>query len=217
MKKYLCYISVITMMLTSCNKDALVGGGEIITEIRSTEIFDKIQISGNRETEIIKSNERKVEVTGYANLVHQYDEQVSNGILSFQYPAFSRVRRDNIRLKIYTPDITHIGLNGNSTLEIKDGFVADRLTFQLSGNTRVISEGGAINELRIDASGNPEIYLRPMQAKKVELQLSGNPWIEVFAGETLLVNASGAGKIKYWGSPLTTTLHLSGTVKVERQ
>ena len=215
--KKLFFLSIVSAVCTvSCTKDALVGTGEIKTEVRVLNQFDKVQISGNREAVIIKSEERKVELTGYANLVDRYSEKLKNGNLSFEYPAFTRVRNDNVKLKIYTPDLAMVGLSGNTRLTIGEGFSSDRLELQLSGNTFVEGGTGTVNVLRIDASGNPDILLKSVIAREADLHLSGNPEVEVFAEQKLSVNASGTGKIKYWGSP-ATSIKVSGTVKVERQ
>jgi hypothetical protein len=217
MKNLLCLCALSAMLLVSCSKDALVGSGNVITQIRTLDNFDNVFISGNREVIVTKSNEYKVEITGYENLVKQYKEELSNGNLSFGYPSLTRVKNDNINLKIFMPELSLLTISGNARINIGQGLYKSRLDLHLSGNPFIEAGQGNLQLLRIDASGNSEMKLRALQANMVDLKLSGNPYVEVYATERLSVDASGAGKVKYWGSPLTTDINLSGRVKVERQ
>ncbi|MCU0404496.1 MAG: DUF2807 domain-containing protein [Chitinophagaceae bacterium] len=217
MKRIIFVSLLVSSFFASCTKDVLVGSGSVISEERVPGTFDKVHISGNREVEIIKSNQQRVEVSGYANLVREYDDKLSNGSLSFEYPALSRVRNDNVKLKIYTSDLSLITLSGNCKLQLGEGFNWEKLDFHLSGNARVESLNGTANKLRIDASGNPDIFLKQLMVNEADLHLSGNPEVEVNVKDALHLNASGSGRIKYWGSPASSVINVSGNVKVERQ
>ncbi len=200
-------------MLQSCSKDVLKGDGPIRTETRTLTSFTSVDISGQRNVEIIKSDTKKVEVTGYDNLVDSYESKVDNGTLTFGFLNHLRVKNDNISLKIYTPDFSEIHLSGNNIVTISEGFTLNDFEASMSGNGKLYFKGGTANNLLVKSSGNGETYADNLVTQNVQVEISGNGTTEVQAVKTLSVRISGNGEVYYRGDPTVTT-KISGNGKV---
>lgn len=204
-----------SFLLQSCSKDVLVGDGPNRTETRELTTFKYVDISGNRNVEIIKSDIRKVEVTGYENLTVAYQSKVENGYLTFGYVNHWRVRKDNISLKIYTPDLSEIHLSGNNQVTIGAGFHFNDFEASMTGNGKLYFGEGTANNLKIKSSGNGETYAEKLLAQNVRVEISGNGLAEVQASKTLTVRISGNGEVHYWGNPQVSS-SISGNGKTIR-
>jgi len=188
-------------LLQSCSKDVLKGDGTIRTETRALTSFTSVDISGNRNVEIIKSDTKKVEVTGFDNLIGSYESKVDNGTLTFGFVNHWRVKNDNISLKIYTPDFSEIRLSGNNTVTIGAGFNLNDFEASMSGNGKLYFSDGTVNNLTIKSSGNGETHASNLVSQYVRVEISGNGTAEVNAVKTLSVRISGNGEVHYWGNP----------------
>jgi hypothetical protein len=201
-----------TILLTGCSKDILKGEGDIVMESRQVSDFTMVEISGNRFAEIIPSAESKVEITGYENLIPAFESRVINGKLYFDFPNHYNVRRDNIKLKIFTPVVGKLRLSGQTEVTITDGFNGQVFEAQLSGNGKLTTGTGNFETIGIFTSGNSRVYARNLTGNKVQVDVSGNGYIEVKAKAQLAVNISGNGEVHYWGTPAITT-KISGNGK----
>jgi hypothetical protein len=208
----LMFMLLAAVLLGACNKDVLRGDGPTITQSRTLPSFTSVAVSGTRSVEIIPSAESRVELSGYQNLVDAYSSSVTNGRLSFSYPAQTAVRRDNISLKIYTPQLGALWMDGDMKVLMKNGWQGQSLTVQLSGNGELRMEGGQLDSLVLRSSGNGLIYAEPLQARVAEVDLSGYARIQVRASEKLEVRISGDGEVHYWGNPMVTS-QISGRGK----
>lgn len=211
-------VLAITLLIgtTACQKDVLRGEGNTVTETRALAAFNAIGISGNRQVEIIKSTESKVEITGYQNLVAAYSANTSNGQLRFEFPNHTRVRNDNIRLKIYTPSLNSISLSGNNKVQVSNGFIGTNMECRLSGSGEVNFAGGLFTNLNIDVSGSATVNAQAATATHGRVDISGNGKIELRATETLRVSISGDGEVYYHGNP-TLTQQISGRGRIVKR
>lgn len=200
------------VLLQSCSKDVLKGDGAIRTETRSLASFANVDISGNRTVEIIKSDTRKVEVTGYENLTTAFVSKVENSNLTFGFQNQWRVKNDNISLKIYTPDLSELHLSGNNTVTLGDGFTLNDLEASMTGNGKLYFTGGTVENLTVKSSGNGETHAEKLQAQNVKVEISGNGLAEVKAAKTLSIRISGNGEVHYWGNADVTS-NISGNGK----
>lgn len=198
---------------TSCEKEVLRGEGNTVTATRTFAAFNTVEISGDRQVDIIKSTESKVEITGYQNLVTAYTANITNGKLSFEFPNRTRVRNDNIRLKIYTPTLSGVTLSGNNKVQVSNGFTGANMECRLSGSGEVNFAGGLFTNLDIHVSGSATVNAQAATATHARVDISGNAKIEVKATETLRVNISGDAEVYYHGNPILTQ-QISGRGKI---
>jgi len=211
--KHTVIVFISAILFSSCNKEVLRGEGSITAETRSLPAFTAIEVSGNRQAEIILSAESKVEITGYQNLVPAYQSHVSNGKLRFEFNNYHNVKNDNISLKIYTPSVSAISMSGNTEVQVSENFSADYFEAFLSGNGTLRMHGGNFNQLKLHTSGSAKVYASAVLSKQSNISVSGNGYLEVQASKTLDVHISGNGEVHYWGNP-TVSSSISGNGKI---
>jgi len=211
----LTLLSAIVLLVSSCTKEPLRGHGDIITETRSLSSFKKLSLSESMEIEVIKSIERKVEITGYANLVAALETKNSNQRLMLDYGNRIWVRNDNVKLKIFTPDIEAIEISGSSNVILRTGF-SGRLDVNISGSGSLYTDSTNFDHLNLNISGSGNINTEPATTKNAEAHIGGSGKIKVRVSEFLKVRIGGNGEVKYWGNP-QTDVNISGNGKVLRQ
>jgi hypothetical protein len=210
-------LAALALLSASCEKDVLRGSGAVVTETRQLAPFHNIQIDGTTESEVVFSTESKVEITGYQNLVNEYLSEVNNLSLKFRFRNLQNIRNNNLRVKIYTPNLRSVSLSGDLGMVIGEGFKANSFYANLSGITRLEWNGGEYKETYYDVSGNAKLYARLLKANSVVIEASGNTKAEATALEQLDATASGTSEIAYWGRPPIINIHLTGRAKVERK
>lgn len=218
MKKMVSHVIVFVtaiVLLQSCSKEVLRGEGPVVTEARQLQPFRKISVSGNRHAEIIISNESKVEIKGYQNLVGVYRSDVVNGELRFEYPVFSRIQNDNITLKIYTPRAEALKMSGHTEVVVGNGLQAASFEADISGQGILRMQGGDVNSLSFFTSGDARIYAEAVASRNATVNMSGNGRVELRSSETLHVNISGNAEVHYWGNPTVHSV-ISGNGKTIR-
>jgi len=216
MKSIIQYSAILffsAVLFSSCTKDVLRGEGSVTAETRSLPTFSAIEVSGNRQAEIILSTDSKVEITGYQNLVPAYKSYVSNGKLRFEFNNCNNVKNDNISLKIYTPSVSAISMSGNTEVQVSENFSAEYFEAFLSGNGTLRMHGGNFNQLKLHTSGSAKVYASAVLSNQSNVSVSGNGYLEVKASKTLDVHISGNGEVHYWGNP-TVSSTISGNGKI---
>jgi len=214
----LILFALTTLTFTACRKDLLSGHGSTITETRTLSSFHKVMVSGKPEVQIIKSDESKVEITGYANLVSAYRTDVSNNELVAGYRNATVISNDNISLKIYTNDLSQVDMSGKVETMISGVFSGNEFTAKLSGDTKLQVNGGLTYHKAIyDLSGLSRVFAKNITAAESIAHCSGETLIELTATQKLRVDISGKSDVHYWGNPAQVEEHISGLGKLFRR
>ena len=239
MKKsfYLLVLVTLCFILECCtNHDLFLGKhingvGGITTETREVSNFDEVEIAGNSDVEIYKSNQLKVEVSDYTNIVKYTKVEVSGHRLVI------KIEPDNINLVnskskviIYTPDVLQVlHISGSGDMVIKDGFNSlNKLSISGSGNiiaekpcslnniTATTSGAGDISirgyakNATLQISGSGDINFEEVKSQNAICQISGSGYINLYVTESIDACISGSGDIAYYGRP-TVNSNVSGS------
>jgi hypothetical protein len=95
-------------------------------------------------------------------------------------------------------------LHGSGAVKLSSSkLVADKLTLDLSGATKVEMKGQVL-KLSIDLSGASHVILADMISRDADVDASGASHVELNVQKTLRVDASGASKISYRGNPVVS-------------
>lgn len=110
-------------------------------------------------------------------------------------------------------NVIALNLSGasNSQLEVD----ANKLEVDASGASE-ISLKGKTAYLSIEGSGSTEIHSFPLLSEHTKVNLSGAGDAEVYAAQSLDVEISGAGDVKYKGSPATINKDISGAGSISQ-
>ncbi len=217
MKKllFVWMVPVCVMMLSACEKDLVRGKGEIVTELRDTDNFTAVSVSGNTELYIRRGEELKVELRGYSNLMNYYSTRVGNGVLKLGYRDNVKVRNDNMKVYLTMPTLTGLEVSGVADVEIEGAFPhVPEFHTTISGDADVDFEGtGSTDKFQLTISGSAEIEAFQLVANDVKVKISGSATGKVYAQNHLDVDISGSATLYYKGNPEIKT-NISGEGKL---
>lgn len=218
MKKIFAIAALSIIAFSSCSKHRIKGEGSIVSETRSVSGFSSISLNGSEDVEIIPSNENKVIVSGYQNLVPVFKTKVSGSTLNLEFENnYFNVRNNNIKVTVYTNGITKLDINGSGNMTLRDSLKTDRLKMEINGSGNINARNNYIENVELDINGSGNINARNTTGKYVYVDISGSGDAEITAKEKLDVKINGSGSVKYWGNPSTVNTDISGSGKVTKQ
>ena len=201
------------------------GSGEIQTETRETGAFEALSIEYPGAEIIVQPGDKEtVEIEADDNLLPQLSTEVLSGRLTIKSLETDWKTTVNpskpVKITITVKDLNEIVLStavGN--LEVND-LQTSMLRLVLSGGAQVrlneiqvdlldsdlsgagdIQVSGTAEEVRLILSGLGNFNAAELKSKKATVELSGMGDATVRAEEELAATITGAGSIKYFGTP----------------
>jgi hypothetical protein len=214
---YIFAALVLLIGLSSCEKDAIRGEGQVVTEVRTTPDFIAIDMGGASKVHISYGTAFSVEVKGYANLAPLYTTRVSNNKLILGFKNNYNIRNDNTEVFITMPDLKDLHLSGSGDSDISGNFPHNTsLSLSISGSADIDMKGGSTDDLDIQISGSGNINVFPLTAKNADISISGSGKVRTQVINHLGVSISGSGRVYYKGSPQIQS-KISGSGEVIKQ
>lgn len=119
------------------------------------------------------------------------------------------VRAENLSLEKLT-----INSSGSSQVQLS-GLKVNKLTIKASGSFKGQASGSASKQ-EISISGAGDYRGKELKTNETKVSISGSGAAEIFASEKLEIKISGAGTVKYAGSPKKLDQEISGAGKVNQ-
>jgi hypothetical protein len=230
------------LCLTGCVSINFAGPGAV-TGRGAPEVFEfnvgqysAIRIEGFCNVEYYSAPSDIVTLEVQPNLAEYYTVEVINGELVVRTTRRISFTTGNSRapvLTVSTPVLEGLSLAGAGTFTAYDTITADSFRLSLSGagtgtarldvnSLRADISGagsfklsGYANDAELTMSGAGELNTLDLITRRANVRLSGAGVISVNAAETLSINASGVGSVRYKGGA-ETNINRSGVVVVER-
>lgn len=211
------------------------GNGNIKTEERTVAQFTGVEIGGFGVLRVHHGDKPVVRITTDENLLPLIESNVHGGVLHLGIDDDDdRTIRGMTKLEIdvTTAALESLDLSGAVKASV-DRFAGDRIQIENSGAVKLdaelqyktieldLSGGGEValrgsaSDVHIDGSGATRITASGLQARSIEADFSGAARADLRASESLDLDVSGAGHVRYWGNPRVTQ-DVSGAVKIER-
>lgn len=214
--KWIISLCSLLILFSSCTK-SITGEGPTATQIRSVANFSKIKLNGSGDVEIVPSNTQQVIISGYTNLLEVYESKVQNGELLLGYESRKNIRNDNIKVRIETPDIRGVNINGSGDVVINGFLQGTDLTTLINGSGRIRIQSSAFNSTSYNINGSGDIFAAVIPSKNTEANITGSGFIELNCSQNLKIRISGSGTIDYYGNPPATDIAISGSGVVRKK
>ncbi|BFG71272.1 head GIN domain-containing protein [Sediminibacterium sp. KACHI17] len=214
--KWIIGLCSLLILFSSCTK-SITGEGPTATQIRSVANFSKIKLNGSGDVEIVPSNTQQVIISGYTNLLEVYESKVQNGELLLGYESRKNIRNDNIKVRIETPDIRGVNINGSGDVVINGFLQGTDLTTLINGSGRIRIQSSAFNSTSYNINGSGDIFAAVIPSKNTEANITGSGFIELNCSQNLKIRISGSGTIDYYGNPPATDIAISGSGVVRKK
>ena len=231
------FYSIITLIVIAfgvnrfVEENTLQGEGPSETKMVAVDGFDEIDISGAWEVILKPGDSYDLQVEVQENLREKVNVVIQGNRLSVEVKGNINPTGP-MRLIISAPVIRKAYFSGASSLKSDRPLTSeefevefsgaskmdleldvDRLFVSTSGAGHVILSGHA-RETEIDISGAGKVFASTCEMASLDIEVSGAGEAEVFVTERLAASVSGAGSIRYKGSPTEVVQDISGAGSV---
>ena len=214
MKKItIVFLGVCVVLATGCHLVGIQGNGHIKTDERPVSPFANIDVRGAFTIEW-QSGAPSLRITTDENLLAYIDTNVSGDTLHLRTREQIRPTH-GVKVFISSPTRTGARISGAVKLIAKQ-LTSPRFALESRGACQVSLDGN-IDELLADMTGASELAANSLQTKTAEISTTGAGDAEIAVAETLKVVITGAGKVKYSGSPATIEKHISGAGSIRHR
>lgn len=195
------------------------------------ENFNKVEISGWMDIEIIKGKVYNIQKTGKDHIVDNIEIEQNGKVLSISLNDKYLNIGSKPKIIITTPDLEELELSGANICSIEKfsgksidvrlsgassanlNLDYDKANIELSGVSK-LNIGGKINKIQYSVTGASGINSKNLVSQNVEINITGASQIAIGKTDSIEGTASGACKIEYTGKPFYD-VKTSGLCKVE--
>lgn len=198
--------------------------------------FDKIEIEGMFEVDVTYGSEEKVEIDAPAYMKGQVKARVKSKTLFFQVGnnrsllsagkvkvhittaklnGFSLFGSSSVRLNNSLKD-TELSINSSGAAKFKGDVEVDKVDIELSGAAKV-NLSGAAESASLDISGAARMNDYTFEVNNLDVDLSGASKVEITCLEGMKGDISGAGSLKYGGSPKVKSVNVSAAASLNKK
>lgn len=213
------------------------GNGNMNTIQREVGSFDKVNVGGFFDVELVAGDEGTITLEGESNLLDYIITEVQGNALKIKVEKGKSLKPSNrMMIKVTVPfrDLDEVTLAGSgdvisSALIKANNFhtaVAGSgdLILEVEANTidsRVAGSGdltlsGSTRDLEASVAGSGDIHASKLDAKNVDARVAGSGDISVRCSDSLKARVSGSGDIEYSGNPSKQDTKVSGSGDISR-
>ena len=198
----------------SLNFGGVSGSGNIVKQTRDISDFKALDVGGVFKVEVTAQKEFKVEVESDDNLLPLIRTEVRDGTLYVE--ADKHLKSSSpIIVRVSAPDIENFGASGASNISVTN-IKNDHVGVDSSGASKISIQGDT-RDLAVDVSGASRIDAASLNTAIAKVGASGASNVAVTVSDELTVDASGASKITYSGTPKNIVKKTSGVSSVTQK
>ena len=202
MKKVL-FMMISVLALTSCSigqMNVVDPSDNIVTKEYKLKPFEKIQMKGVGNVELIQSEEKSglVELTAPDNYVEFYKFESDGKKLTINFDKkLVNIQTKDVKIRVYTCDLIKLENSGAANINM-DRLDTDIIEITNSGVGH-ITIGGLADNVQLINSGVGSIDASKLKALNVKASVSGVGSIDCYASESIKGSVSGVGSLNYNG------------------
>ncbi|MCX6305770.1 MAG: DUF2807 domain-containing protein [Bacteroidetes bacterium] len=223
-----------TSLVASCN---VIGGahgdGNILKEVRKVSGFDGIEVSGAFDIILKQGTTEEVTVESDANLLPIIRTEVVGGTLKIEtkkpihhvtvmkvYITVKDLKRIDVSgaVDIATDgriSVPELNIEASGATDSKMEIAVQRLKLDCSGASKIKFSGSA-TDVNMELSGASDIFGYDMLVENYDIDISGAGNAQVNVSKKLHAEISGAGSVKYKGSPTDIDQSVSGAGSIKK-
>ena len=191
MKRIYVFPALFLLLLTSCNKDDIVGTGLILTENRTfIGNFSKIEVKGAIDVKIKQGDSLKIVVKDYENLLPHLETRVVGNTLIIDYTdavfnyTNNWVNHSNGEVTLTMPRLTNLIASGSSHISTIGNYNFDDLGIYIYDAGDVFLEGSA-KKMYIKVSDLGDIRAFGLPTDTVNISISDRGTGQVYVKNKL--------------------------------
>jgi hypothetical protein len=213
------------------------GNGNMNTIEREVGSYDKVNVGGFFDVELVAGDEGTITLEGESNLLDYIITEVQGNALKIKVEKGKNLKPSNrMMIKITVPfrDLDEVTLAGSGDVIGSDLIKANNFHAAVAGSgdlvleveastidSRVAGSGdltlsGSTRDLEASVAGSGDIHASKLDAKNVDARVAGSGDISVRCSDSLKARVSGSGDIEYSGNPSKQDTKVSGSGDISR-
>lgn len=232
---FLTGIISISGLFASCTlmTGGIRGDGNVLKETRKVSSFNGIDIAGSFEIILKQGDNESVVVEADANLLPIIKTEVIGSVLTIDTKKSvhdATTMKVNITFKSLkdidvsgSVDITtenrinvpELNIDASGASEAKMEMAVSHLDLDCSGASKLKFWGSA-TDVKMQLSGASDIFAYDLLAENYNLEISGAGNAQINVSKKLRAEISGAGSVKYKGSPSEIDQDISGAGSIKK-
>jgi Putative auto-transporter adhesin, head GIN domain len=209
------------------------GDGDVLKETRKITPFDGIDVSGAFDIILKQGATEDVTVEADANLLPIIRTEVVGGTLRIDtrkpihhstvmkvYITVKDIKRIDVSgaVDISTDGritVPELSIDASGASDLKMEIVVQKLKLDCSGASKMKFSGSA-TDVNMDLSGASDIFGYDMLAENYDIEISGAGNAQINVSKKIHAEISGAGSVKYKGSPTDIDQSVSGAGSIKK-
>jgi len=192
----------------------LIGSGVVATQARPVAGFTAISVDHPARVVVVWGGAESLEVSAEDNILPLVRSEVRAGRLRLSLAADRGVSLTReIVHRVTVRELLDLEASGAARVELH-GVSAESLSLRISGASNVVADGHC-DRLELSLSGASRAESSGLSSHRVLAALSGASHALLRVTQDLVVNASGASVLEYFGDPLVSS-SVSGASTVRR-
>jgi len=192
------------------------GGGTPTTQTRSVGSFDRLDVNGDVNVDVVPGDSGDVEVTAGEKVIDRVVTEASGGVLHVHIRDRGIVIGpdpfDDVRVQVSAAALDGIRVEGSSDLKL-GRIDRDELSIEVNGSGD-IEASGSVDNLIATIEGAGDAHLFDLEAKTATVTVQGAGDAELNVTDKLDVTVQGAGDIRYRGNPsIRQTVEGAGDIR----
>jgi hypothetical protein len=194
------------------------GGGPRVSQTREVAPFQRIEVDGSVNVDVVPGASRDVVVTAGENVIDRVSTDSSDGVLRVSIRDHGIVigpdPYDDAHVQVSADSLQGLRVVGSSDLKL--GHVdTDELSIEVEGSGD-IEAAGTVGNLIATIQGAGDAKLQDLQARTATITVQGAGDAKVNVTDHLDVTVQGAGDVSYRGHPeIDQTVEGAGDVHAE--
>jgi len=220
-------------LFASCRIGGTHGDGNVKKETRSVSGFDGIKVSGAFNIILSQGATEEVIIEADENILPLIITKVEGGMLKI-YTNKPIHNVTTMKAYITVKDIKRVEVSGACDIVGQTQIKTTELSFDASGASdskldiavqklKLFCSGasklkfsGIANEVTVDCSGATDLFAFDLLAESYDIDLSGAGEAEINVSKRIHADVSGAGSIRYKGSPTEIDQNVSGAGSIKK-
>jgi len=209
------------------------GDGNLSVQSRNVGGFEKVEVTGPMDVELVQGSFQPVRVESDQNLQEYILVETRGNTLHIGTKRGTNIRpKAGWKIYVSAPDYRGIDVTGSGDVIAKGRLTGQRLNIGVTGSGNVhldldmpevaadITGSGTVHlkgttrSFRSEITGSGDIRAYDLMSEETKVEIAGSGDAQVFASKQLKVDIAGSGDVAYKGTAaVSKTIHGSGSVR----
>lgn len=176
----LCFaLLFLVLLFPSCDLDCTKGSGDVISETRIVDFFDKIELRGSFDLHLSQAEDFSMIIEADDNVLPLIETRINSQdrlIVDLEDCIRSH---EPIVLFVSAPNIEEISINGSGDVFAATTWDFNSLKLEIDGSGDVDVDSLFVNFAEIDIEGSGDIFMRYIDALTINAEVRGSGNIDL--------------------------------------